>query len=429
MPPNTAHGWGLGLLFSMKIQTKIIIIFLLSLFIGIPAIEAAEYEQLYNRSIRDVLPADKISGPHYKIRDTVRCDGFMDHFTVDSDFGVFEVTGDGALRKLLREIQAIAVLKKIQDSDVFKKSLADAAQKPLDFGRNLVDDPGRTLEGVSQGIASIFNSAYTAVTTKQQKGEDSKAAALLSVSAYKRDYAFQLGVDVYSSNQALQKELDRVGWAGAAGSLSFSAALMPLGGLGYVVSLPRLGQQINEFLREQPPSKIREIAQQRLSGMGVSPDLIQLFLENPNFTPRHTAVIVANLGRLNETENRQAFIRFSLKASDEPSANFMMNMAEILRGYYEKVSPLMRITLQDGLLLAVAKNGIALVSFPLDYGIWTERPELVYQNLISTYQAPGFKGVFEFWVTGKLSPTARKQLEKRGVLVAEQVYKQLEFMD
>ena len=419
----------MGLLFSMKIQTKIIIIFLLSLFIGIPAIEAAEYEQLHNRSIRDVLPADQISGPHYKIRDTVRCDGFVDHFTVDSDFGVFEVTGDGALRKLLREIQAIAVLKRIQDSDVFKKSLADAAQKPLDFGRNLVDDPGRTLEGVSQGIASIFNSAYTAVTTKQQKGEDSKAAALLSVSAYKRDYAFQLGVDVYSSNQALQKELDRVGWAGAFGSLSFSAALMPLGGLGYVVSLPRLGQQINEFLREQPPSKIREIAQQRLSGMGVSPDLIQLFLDNPNFTPRHTAVIVANLGRLNGTENRQAFIRFTLKANDEPSANFMMNIAETLGGYHEKVSPLLRITPHDNLILAVAKNGSAVIPFPLDYGIWTARPELVYQNLISTYQTPGFKGLFEFWVTGRLSPTARKQLEKRNVLVVEQVYQQLEFMD
>jgi hypothetical protein len=53
----------------------------------------------------------------------------------------------------------------------------------------------------------------------------------------------------------------------------------------------------------------------------------------------------------------------------------------------------------------------------------------VYHNLISTCQAPGFKGLFEFWVTGKLSPTAREQLEKRKVLVVEQVYKQLEFMD
>jgi hypothetical protein len=125
MPPSTARGSGLGLLFSLINKVE--------------------------------------SGPHYTIRDTVRCDGFMDHFTLDSDFGVFEVTGDGALRKLLREIRAIDVLRKIQDSDVFKKPLEEAAQKPLDFGRNQVDDPGRTLEGVSQEIASIFNSAYTAV--------------------------------------------------------------------------------------------------------------------------------------------------------------------------------------------------------------------------------------------------------------------------
>jgi hypothetical protein len=408
---------------------KIIITFLLGLFLWTSGTEAADYEQLHNRSIRDVLPADQISGPHYKIRDTVRCDGFMDHFTVDSDFGVFEVTGDGALRKLLREIQAIAALKKIQDSDAFKQSLSEAAKKPAEFGRELIDDPEKALTGVGKGVVSIFNSAYTAATTRQQKGEDSKAAALLSLSAYKRDYAFKLGVDVYSSNPVLQKELDRVGWAGAAGSLSFSAALMPLGGLGYVVSMPRLGQQINEFLRAQPPAKVRQIAQERLSGMGVSPSLIQLFLDNPNFTPRHTAVIVASLGRLKGTGNRQAFIRFALKASDEPSANFMMNMAETLGGYHEKVSPLLHLTVHDNLILAVAKNRSAVIPFPLDYGIWTTRPELVYQNLISTYQAPGFKGLFEFWVTGRLSSTARKQLEKRGVLVVEQVYKQLEFMD
>ena len=93
------------------------------------------------------------------------------------------------------------------------------------------------------------------------------------------------------------------------------------------------------------------------------------------------------------------------------------------------MSPLLRITPHDNLILAVAKNGSAVIPFPLDYGIWTARPELVYQNLISTYQAPGFKGLFELWVTGRLSPTARKQLEKREILVVEQVNKRLEFMD
>ena len=70
-----------------------------------------------------------------------------------------------------------------------------------------------------------------------------------------------------------------------------------------------------------------------------------------------------------------------------------------------------------------------MIPFPLAYGIWTERPELVYNNLISTFKASNFKGLFEFWVSGKLSPTARKELEKRKVLVAEQVYQRLEFMD
>lgn len=414
----------------MKFPSKIIIslAFLIPL-LCLPASEAAHYERPAARSIQDIMPADKVSGPHYKIREKVRCDGYMDHFSVESDFGPFEVTGDAALRKLLREIQAIGALKQIQSTDAFKDSLAEAAKKPVDFAEDLVDDPSATLTGVGKGVASIFETAFTSLTTKKQAGEDSKAEALLTLSAYKRDYAYQLGVDVYSSNQVLQKELNRVGWAGAFGSLSFSAAMMPLGAVGQAVSLPRLGQQINDFLKEQPPPKIRQVAQERLAGMGVSSDLIDQFLRNPSFTPRHTAVIVANLGEMRGAQNRKVFIRYALQANDEPSANFMMHMAETLRGYHEKVSPIKNMALHSGLILAQAKNGSIMIPFPLDYGIWTERPERISAHLVSKYKAQGFKGHFEFWVTGRLSSAACRELEKRGIRVEERVDRRLEFMD
>jgi len=77
------------------------------------------YEVPRVRSARTFLDAKIIKGPHHTVRDRVSTDGYLHRFTVDSDFGVFKVTGDSALRKLVKEIAAIAALREIKQSDVF----------------------------------------------------------------------------------------------------------------------------------------------------------------------------------------------------------------------------------------------------------------------------------------------------------------------
>jgi hypothetical protein len=46
----------------------------------------------------EVLPPNLRSGPHFKVDDQVMPDGYMLRFTVNSDFGVFPVTGKYGLR-------------------------------------------------------------------------------------------------------------------------------------------------------------------------------------------------------------------------------------------------------------------------------------------------------------------------------------------
>ncbi|MDH3476204.1 MAG: hypothetical protein OEM59_21195, partial [Rhodospirillales bacterium] len=86
---------------------------------------AVEFERPANRAASKILPAEILTGPHYRIREEVVSYGYMHHFTVDSDFGVFKATGDGALRKLLNEIRAIAALKEIRQSEAFADSVVD----------------------------------------------------------------------------------------------------------------------------------------------------------------------------------------------------------------------------------------------------------------------------------------------------------------
>src|SRR3989304_4649518 len=91
---------------------------------------AAEYEAPQNRSAKDILPVGMLKGQQYQVRDLVVADGYMHRWTVDSDFGTFEGGGDGALRKLLGEIRAIAELQKLSKSKEFAKGLAGGAGGP-----------------------------------------------------------------------------------------------------------------------------------------------------------------------------------------------------------------------------------------------------------------------------------------------------------
>lgn len=71
--------------------------FWLAAFGAASAQDAYEYGSSYKTAT--VLPANVITGSHYKIRDTVQSDGFMFTYTVESDYGTYQVTGDYALQR------------------------------------------------------------------------------------------------------------------------------------------------------------------------------------------------------------------------------------------------------------------------------------------------------------------------------------------
>ncbi len=60
---------------------------------------AGEFEAPKNRKASEILPPEMVSGLHYRVREKVVTYGYMHHYTVDSDYGVFKANGDGALRK------------------------------------------------------------------------------------------------------------------------------------------------------------------------------------------------------------------------------------------------------------------------------------------------------------------------------------------
>src|SRR6266542_1687576 len=156
---------------------------------------AAEYEAPRDRSAKDIVGQGAVKGEHYRIRDLVVGDGYTDRWTVDSDFGQFEVQGDGALRKLLKEIRAIAELQNVRKSEAFVKGLGGAAKAPVALAKSLITNPVDTVTGVPKGAYQLMENVGTAVTSTRDPSQDARAAEALKMSSFKRDYAAQLDVD------------------------------------------------------------------------------------------------------------------------------------------------------------------------------------------------------------------------------------------
>jgi hypothetical protein len=388
---------------------------------------ANAYEVPRVRSAKTFLDEKILKGPHHTVRDVVSHDGYGHRFTVDSDFGVFKASGDAALRKLVKEIAAIAALREIKQSDAFAQAVEAAAKAPFQFAGNLIDDPVDTIESIPSGLFQIFENVAAGVTEKHDPSEDSRLKQALFVSSWKRDFAKQFGVDVYSSNKVLQEELNSVGWAGAIGGLTVSAATAPLSGTAaVVVKSGRMADQIGNALGEQPPSRLRIENDKILTELNIPQKTRDAFLDHPAFTPRHDTVITLSLASLNTTQGHQKFLESALAARDEIDANLFEDIAETLAHYHANESPIVRFDVHNGLVLALARNGAAVFAVPLDHGAWTQTPERIFADLKQNYPAAG---KLELWVTGTVSERTKQELSAQGIKLVEDTDKRFVYFD
>ena len=323
---------------------------------------------------------------------------------------------------MLNEIQVIASLKEISRTEAFGKSVVHAAKSPLRFGEGLITDPVDTVTGIPRGLFSIFENVGEAATSEQDPSEDSRAKQALLVSSWKRDYCAKYYCDVYSSNSVLQEELNRIAWAAAIGGLTVSGATtVASGGAVMVFSSVRLGDQLNEALRAEPPSRLRIINEEKLEAMQMPQDLIARFLDHPAFTPRHDTLIVAALSKLQGVKGREKYIELCLRAQDEVGANYFQNIAEIMVGYHTKVAQLTEIVPLLGIGAAIASNGRTLVPVAWDFGVYEKAVAQRMDYAAQEFSQRGLSTKFDVWTTGRVSAKLKAEAARRGFTVVENI--------
>jgi hypothetical protein len=385
---------------------------LMMLWSVIPCLAAAQYQNTAVLQTSKVLPANLRSGQGYTVDKKAANDGFINRYQVNSVYGRYTVVGDLALAKLVEELKAIAAMAKVDEGDTFQKSVQESAKKTGQGIKRLFTDPAGTMEGAATGLGRLFDRANESLSgSGPSQAEDSRAKQLIGFSKAKREIAAKFGVDVYSANKALQKELERLAWADYAGGISLGAATAVVpGGAGLVVSTAGGARLLNDVMRTTPPAELRMMNREKLLTMGIPPDLAAVFIENLIYSPREQTIVVGALEAMKGVGNRKLMLRVALKAQNRNVSYLLSKMAIMYANYHKKVRPLAQLKPVGRLLYAVDKKGRPVVTLPADYVLWSQRLDKALARISKdSGNKPG-----ELWITGDFSPAAGEKLKAAG---------------
>ena len=395
----------------------------------LPAFAQQRYETSPVLSASKILSPELLSGPNHRVQERVTNDGYLNTYQIDSKFGTFTAVSTAVLRKRIGEINAMIVMEKVQGSKEYLDSIKEGGLDAMTSAMSLITSPVKSLTGAVQGLGAAFSRAGESLFGSQQRSqsEDSRIKDAIGFSTTKREYAYQFDVDVYSDNQKLQDMLNKISWAGYAGSLTWSAAMAAVpGGAGVAMTVVGTNKLLNQVFQTTPPVALRKMNTEKLLGMGVHPEVADTFINNAVFSPREQTLFVHALGEMNGVADRGALVRLSLSSQNPTIALFRQRQAQMYAGYNKSVTPLERFVSIGGLFAASrTANGALVVNLPADYIVWTEpMAQLLTQANQMMSELPGIKEK-QVWLTGTLSPRARKEMESRGWQVRDQAEAQL----
>ena len=392
----------------------------------IPKTVLAEFEKPGILKAQSFLKPEIIKGKQYTVDEQVQNDGLLNQYRVNSSFGTFRVSSTSSLYILVREIEAIGAMKKIETDDTAIESLKQSGKNTVTGVKNLVTDPTGTIESAAAGVGSLFNRAKGTVGKRETTGaEDNKAAQLIGFSKSKGHIATEFGVNMYSRNKVLQTELDRLAWADFFGGLGVGAVTSAVPGVGGVLlTTSGAARLLNEAINTTPASELWLQNKNKLLGMGMNEDTVELFLNNPVFSPALQTVIVAALDSMQGVENRKLYLKVALQAGDPGMAKIITESVVMTAGYHKHIAPLKRLAPIARLARAEKKDGTIVVVLPGDHIIWSEMAADVTGSLADKAQISKKIGL-ELWVSGDFSKMAHSKLEAMGWKVHTRVRSQL----
>jgi hypothetical protein len=389
------------------------------------ALGAADFEAPVTYRASALLQAKLLQGPHHRLAEEVRAEGYYLEFQILSDFGDLPAEGRTVLHTRLSEVDALARLSEVSKTEVFARAAGGAL---LDIGKGVVSaarDPEGTVKGIGGGLKrfgvnlgrkakraadSVTKDDKTPEGPERSGGEKaadaagSAARSVLGINSAARKWAEKLGVDPYTTNPVLHEALVDVGKIDAAGSI-VARIVVPI---PMIVSTTAT---VGDLVWKADPEELRKRNERQVAALGASKELAARFFINGNYTLTSQTRLISALRGV-AAEGCTAYLDTAAEASDEREALFYVESAELLAGLHKASRVTAILTDSAAMLARTGTRAVALL--PFDTLRWTERLENSASELAERARLELGAKSLEVRLLGEATAAARKGLAARG---------------
>jgi hypothetical protein len=369
------------------------------------------------------LPAELVTGRPFTLREPVRADGLMHHYELQSRFGDYSAYGQDALKVRAHEIAALEEMSKNNDVNIVVKAAVRQVQNQAGTVKQLATHPVKTVTGIPRGIGHLFGGykaqAGEAVDGLKTSGHGSSGSTTsrvaqsarsngakyadryLGVSAAERRFYQKLGIDPYTDNEVLRKAVKHAAKVDAATTLGLHFVAVP--------GLPYLGdvQRAMDAVYTEDPAVLRARRRKELLGYGLTPEELTRFDNTLLLSPTRQGILEEVAKSLNGVAGRDELFRHAMEVDSVEEVQVFIQSARLL-AFVHTHRPAARILGGLRLPAAALNDGTIVVFGAFDAVTWTEEVAGYEAALHAALPASG--APLELWLTGSISPLARKQL-------------------
>lgn len=367
----------------------------------------------------DILPATLLSGKNYLVKERVLNDGLINTYDVTTPYGTSMVEGTEQLMVRIQELNAIVVMEEMDRRKLFGDALVAGVKAPVRGAINLVKAPVETTRGAIAGAGRFLSNIGHSIMSDDPH-EDNALKVAIGFDAAKRGFAYELGINPYSSYDPAMARLGQVAKASVAGGLAPRAAMAAVDSR-MVTALRVTGttEGLRKLIRDKPPGELEKINRAKLAGMGIMPSLVDTFMNNYAYDPQEKTFLVGALEQLEGVRDRASFIAAAGVVTRPSVAVFYRVMAQLMAGYHTRIAPAAGVG-QAGTIPYLQRNdGTVIFILPLDYVFRTEPLAHKLRRIDEVLAQTGKVSSKELWLTGRVDGHARNMLQTAGWKITE----------
>lgn len=389
--------------------------FLLALGWAAPRSAAQSFETPPEMKASDLLEPVWLGSDYHSVDPTVIAEHLLDHYILRAGDQVREVYGTEMLKMRVREIHAYMALDKKNVAGAAIGGLVGQGVSTVKTLGGAVKKPVRTIFNIPKGVVSMVKRGVSSTENKVKADGTYTGGPIqdwFQVSEKKLAMAAKLGVDPYTDNQALQKELTRLSNSAAIGGIGLKVAI-PGDGLVTAAEEGDAAQQLkNVYLT--PPTRLFQENVGLLEKLGIAKDRAGEFMGRASCSPADQSLIIRALAGIGVSDGVEEWLAAIEQIDSSSQSQVFRRSAQILQQHAYAGHPFAALTSFRSMPAGISKDKHLVVPAYLDHAYWTEEVSEGIAAILKLKEETGCSTV-DLLFTGSISPRARKELASRGV--------------